>query len=228
MKKPIIWILWGMWPEASCYLYKQILSHYQTKYNAVQDNEYPHIIINNIGIDWFSEKWVEDEDLVKKQLLEWVHQLENAWVDTILMACNTVHIYYDFLQENSQGLIVNLIDEAAQKVSDSWVKNILILGSNTTNTQWLYDTYLEKYNIWFSKITRAEQWNIDNIIENVMQATVSEADKKYLEYIVWKYNREAVIIACTELPIAFEWLNVGQTFDTLSILTGLVESVDKK
>jgi len=217
-----------MWPEASCYLYKRILSHYQVKYNAVQDNEYPHIIINNIWIDWFSEKWVEDENLVKKQLLEWIHQLEKVWVDAILIACNTVHIYYDFLQENSQGLIVNLIDKAAQKVSDSWIKNILILGSHTTNIQWLYDKYLEKYNVWFSKIDTSEQWKIDKIIENVMQATVSQADKEYLEYIAWKYNQAAVIIACTELPIAFEWLNVGRVFDTLSILTSLVDDIDKK
>jgi len=215
-----------MWPEASCYLYKLILNYYQTKYNAVQDNEYPHIIINNLSLDGFSEKWVEDEDIVKQGLLQWVEQLENAWVDKILMACNTIHVYYDFLQANSTGKIINLVEEAVIQVASKGIQDVLILGSHTTREEKLYDIYLEKYNIWYTKIDNPEQAQIDTIIENVMKDSVSDGDRDFIQQLVKKYNTDATLIACTELPIVCMWLALWQTFDTLSILTELVDDTD--
>ncbi len=226
MKKHIIWIIGGMWPEASCYLYKGILNHYQKKYNAIQDYEYPHLIINSLSLCGFSEKGIEDESIVKQWLLTWVRQIEKAWVDTILMACNTIHIYYDFLQSNSLGKIINLIEETVKQVEKTDVKNILILGSHTTRETRLYDIYLEKYNIWYTRVNDKEQKQIDAVIENIMKDSVSSEDKDFISQIVKKYNTDAVLVACTELPIIFEWLVVWKKFDTLSILTQIIDNID--
>ena len=223
MKKPIIWILGGMWPEASCYLYKEILEYYQQEYGAIQDSEYPHLIINSMAMGWFSEKGVEDEETVKRELLAWVHQLEQAGVSQIIIACNTVHMYYDYLQKNSTGIIKNLIEETVKQVSEKGITEVLILWSETTHSQWLYDMYLEKYHIWYQKVDASEQQRLNEIIKNVMQSDIQVRDQEYILSLCEKYSPDAVVIACTELPLVTKWLDIPNSFDTISILTKICD-----
>ena len=223
MKKPIIWILGGMWPEASCYLYKEILEYYQQKYGAVQDSEYPHLIINSMAMGWFSEKGVEDEALVKQELLAWVHQLEQAGVSQVIIACNTVHMYYDYLQSNSTGIIKNLIEETVKQVSEKGITEVLVLWSETTHIQGLYDSYLEKYGVGYTKVSTSEQQVLNGIIENVMQSDTSKKDMQYILELNEKYHTEAIVMACTELPIVAKDLALENMFDTISVLVEMCD-----
>lgn len=232
MKKETIGILWGMWPEATAYLYKNILDYCQKKYGAVQDIDYPHMLINNIWLQGFDETWVTDEELVKQWLLSGIQQLDNAWVNKIYMACNTVHEYYDYLISNSKGNIVNLIEQTSQKIKEQWHKKVLILSSKTTNELWLYDKYLQEKNIDFFKINNNEQEKIDEIIENVMWWNTSENDFQYIENISKQYEKlwaTWVIIWCTELPLATKPENIDiEVFDTLWVLTEMISESVKK
>jgi len=232
MKKDFIWILWGIWPEASQYLYKNILHYCQKKYGAVQDNDYPHIIINNIWLEGFDETWIVNELKVKKGLLDWILQLDKTWVNQIYIACNTVHTYYDFLQNNSKWKIINLIEETCKVIKNEGHKKVLILSSNTTNKIWLYDKYLKKIGISYLKVNQDEQKNLDQIIEDVMWWTVREKDFLYIEDISKKYKKlwaTGVIIWCTELPLATRPENNSlEVFDTIEILTRMISESAKK
>jgi len=232
MKKETIWILGGMWPEASCYLYKNIIEHYQNKYWAKQDIDYPHLMINNIWLSGFTEKWIVDSEKVKLWLLDWILDLDNAGVDKIIMACNTVHLFYDFLQKSSKWNIINLLSECTQQIKQAWHKKVLILGSSTTNFMNLYDTYLDKLSIRYLKLDMWEQLYIDKIIENIMWWNIVENDKKYLLELCNQYSKlwaTWCIVWCTELPLVMKQdANPLELFDTLSILTDIVDDIDHK
>ncbi len=215
-----------MWPEASLYLYKNVLKYCQKHFQAIQDTDYPHMIINNIWLEGFDETWVVDEDLVKKWLVNWITELDNAGVKKIVMACNTVHLYYDFLQKNTKGNIINLIDETVKKVKQKGLKKVLIIGSNTTNNSCLYDKYLKKYNLEYFKVNEKEQNKLDEIIEKVMWNTKNQDDFDFIENISKKYKKlwaEGIIVWCTELPLVTNAeKNPLEVFDTLKILTEII------
>ncbi len=224
--KKAIWILWWMWPEASLYLYKNVLEYCQKHFQAIQDTDYPHMIINNIWLEGFDETWVVDEELVKKWLVKWITELDNAGVEKIVMACNTVHLYYDFLQKNTKWNVINLVDETVKKVKKADLKKVLVIGSNTTNKTWLYDKYLEKYNIEYFKVNTKEQKKLDEIIENIMGNKQTQDDFDFIEKISYKYKKlwaEGIIVGCTELPIVtYAEKNPLKVFDTLEILTQMI------
>jgi len=226
--KEYIWILGGLGPEASQYLYKNILHYCQKKYWAIQDTDYPHMLINNIWLEGFDETWIVKPDLVKEWLLDGIKQLENAGVHKIYIACNTVHTYYQYLQEKSQWKIINLIQATCDKIKKQWHKKVLILSSKTTNDIWLYDAYLQKLWISFCKVNTIEQDTLDQIIESVMGWMVREKDFWYIEDISKKYKKQwatGVIIGCTELPLATRAeRNSLEVFDTIEILTEMISA----
>ncbi|VVB74784.1 Uncharacterised protein [uncultured archaeon] len=60
----------GAWdPGASSDFYSKLIKHAQEKYNAVQDTDYPPIIIYSLPLFGFDETGIVDEELVKNQLL---------------------------------------------------------------------------------------------------------------------------------------------------------------
>src|SRR5216684_1274145 len=105
-----IGILGGMGPGASCALHKLIIELFQAKYNLVQDCEYPELFILNVGLHGWSERGIENEKLVKAQLKKAVKKIEIYQPSFIIMACNTVHYYHQYLQSLTSVPILNMID----------------------------------------------------------------------------------------------------------------------
>ena len=105
-----IGVLGGMGPEASSTLYRKIIKYSQNEYNAIQDCDYPPIIINSLTLFGFDETGITDHELVKSQLIEGVQQLEKAGSDLIIIGCNTVHCYFDDMQNAVNVPIFNIIE----------------------------------------------------------------------------------------------------------------------
>lgn len=103
-------------------------------------------------------------------------------------------------------------------------KNILILWSQTTNKQWLYDKYLSKYKVDFIKIDKQEQVRINTIIENVMSSKMLLCDKEYILSLCKKHKCDYTLLACTELPLVMQGTTSTNIFDTISILTEMVDT----
>ncbi len=114
-KHKTIGVLGGMGPEASANLYSKIIKYAQYKYNAVQDFDYPPIIIYSLPLFGFDETGIVDEKLVKQQLIDGVKKLESAGCDLIIIGCNTVHIFYDEMQAAIKIPILNIVEGTKKK-----------------------------------------------------------------------------------------------------------------
>ena len=227
-KNKTIWILGWMWPGASAEMYSKIIKYCQHEYWAVQDNDYPQIIINSITLDWFDETWIVDEKLVKIQLIEWIKVLEKAWADLIIIACNTVHIFYREMQDAVNIPIFNIIEETKNELVKNNYKTIWILSSQSTRDFWLYKNLLEKNNINTIVTTKEQQEKANKIIENVMWWTQNQNDtiilKRVINDMVKKWA-EAIVLWCTELPLAINQIHTDYVlFDTMDII--VKKSVD--
>lgn len=227
-KNKTIGILGGMGPSASADLYLRIIKYSQHKYGAVQDYEYPPIIIMSLAMDGFNETGIVDEKLVKKQLVDGVKKLQKAGADFIVIACNTVHIFYKQMQSAVKIPIINVIEETKNKVLESGFKKVGLFSSESTNKSRIYQDNLKQGDIDTISADEPQQKLLNSVIENVMAGKQGAKDKEILKQILTSFREqgaEAIVLGCTEIPLAINQADTDiKLFDTTQIIAEL--SVD--
>ena len=136
-----------MGPSASADLYSRIIKYSQRQYGAVQDCDYPPIVIVSLAMTGFDETGIVDEDSVKNQLIDGVKKLELAGAAFIIIACNTVHAFYDQMQLAVKIPILNIIEETKKKVLEAGFKKVGLFSSESTNKLGLYQNSFEQSGI---------------------------------------------------------------------------------
>lgn len=204
-----IGILGGMGPAASAHFYKQLVHHAQTKYQAIQDNEFPRMIIYNLPLNGFKETGITNDKLVKKQILKAAQTVEATGVDALVMVCNTAHAYEAELKDLLNIPLLNIIDITSLEAKRFNLTNIGIISSSTTRDMQLYETKLQEHEIKTINVNDQQQQKLDNIILSVMSGTVTQHDGAALLEIaedLVHQGAEAIILGCTELPLATQTL----------------------
>ena len=203
--KKTIGILGGMGPEASAYFYNLLIRLSHTKYGAVQDNEFPPIIIYNLPLEGFDERGIVDAEGVKAQLVEGVQTLARAGADFVVIACNTVHIFQGEMQAAIAIPIVGIVDETVAAAKAAGYRRVGLLTSASSAKYGLYANKLAKEGIETLATTAGEQKILDEIILQVMAGTNGAADTENIEKIGARLvaaGAEALVLGCTELPLA--------------------------
>lgn len=225
MKKiKTIGVLGGMGPCASAYFYKLLLTQAQKKYEAVQDSDYPHIIINSLSLEGSDEFGMEENDLILNQLEEGIATLENAGADFIVIACNSVHNIIDKLRKSTKMPIISIIEEVAKEVTINKSHKILLLSSGTTYKYNLYDEALEGIQI--IKPESQIQGEVTKLILSVMGSTNGDESKsKIINKTNSMYSSkqiDSVILGCTELPVVIHQQDLEvKLYDSLEILSSI-------
>lgn len=221
-KNKTIGILGGMGPEASANLYSKIIKYTQQKYGAVQDSEYPPIIIYSLPLLGFDETGIVDKNLVKKPLIEGVKKLENAGCDLIIIDCNTVHIFYDDMQSAVRIPILNIIEETKKIVIDSGYKKVGLLASESTNETKLYQKEFAESGIEVISPDEEQQKVLTRVIKHVMGGNQKTIDVIALKNIIEDYIKrgaEAIVIGCTEISLVINQTHTNiKLFDTVEIM----------
>ncbi len=217
-----IGVLGGMGPEASSNLYSKIIKYAQHKYNAVQDFDYPPIIIYSLPLFGFDETGIVDEELVKKQLIEGVKKLEAAKCDLIIIACNTVHLYYEEMQSTVKVPIFNIIEETKKRVMEFGYKKVGLFASESTSKSQLYQKKFADSNIEVISPNNEQQKLLNRVIEHVMGGNQKTEDVVILKDIARDYLKqgaEAIVMGCTEIPLAINQTHTDiKLFDSTEII----------
>jgi aspartate racemase len=217
-----IGILGGMGPSASADLYLRIIKYSQERYNAIQDCDYPPVILISLAMSGFDETGIVNESLVKKQLIDSVKKLEIAGADFIVIACNTVHFFYKEMQEAVKIPILSIVEETKNKIIKFRFKKVGLLSSESTSKLKIYQNILDKSGIKVVSADKKQQKTLNNIIEDVMGGKQGDKDAKDIKSIIAEYvNRgaEAIVLGCTELPLAIKQSQVDiKIFNTTQII----------
>lgn len=203
--KKTIGILGGMGPAASANLYYKIISVAQDKYGAEQDLDFPPIIIYSLPLVGFNETGFTDPELVKNQLIGAVKKLEKAGSDFIIVTCNTVHYFYDQMQESVNIPIISIIDETIKVAKKDNFKKVGIISSESTQKLQIYQDKCAKFGIEALSVTLDQQRIINQVILNIMAGVHGKKDTRVLNSIIEnmrKQGAEVVILGCTEIPLA--------------------------
>jgi aspartate racemase len=216
-----IGILGGMGPAASAELYSLIIDRAQNKYGAVQDTDYPPMIIYNLPLEGFDETGFVDKERVKVQLISGVQRLEKAGADFIVIACNTVHYYLDEMQAAIAIPILSLPEKTAQAVCDGGHNSVGLLASQSTREMGLYQKEFDRKNIETILATDEEQEILNTIILHVMAGKHTRKDSHMMTQIIERMvegGAQAIVLGCTELPLVPYEHSVSQPiYNTLSV-----------
>lgn len=194
-----------MGPLASANLYHKIVKIAQDEYHAEQDTDFPPMIIYNLPLFGFDETGFTNPALVKGQLIAGVKKLETAGSDFIIVACNTVHYFYQDMQDAVKIPIISIIEETAKATDKKGLKVIGLLSSESTNKLGIYQKALHDYGITTLSVTDQQQKLLNEVIFHVMSGKQDENDRKCLKVVIddlYKQGAQGVILGCTELPLA--------------------------
>ncbi|MGO9877528.1 MAG: aspartate/glutamate racemase family protein [Acidimicrobiia bacterium] len=225
----LIGIVSGLGPLAGSDVLDKALAYAAVRYGAVEDADYPDIVLFSHGIDDFDSTGSIEDDFVR-ELVGVVQEIELHHPTVVGVACNTAHLHLDELRAHTSAQFVNLIEETAEAASQ-FDRNYLLLSSSTTRQTHLYHDALKRRGVRFSDVCADDQLKVDNVVHAVMAHELDRAGSE-IEALVRRLATagrfDGIIPACTELPIAFDHSDISTTtpiIDSNRVLAGaLVDS----
>ena len=214
-----------MGPLASANLYLKIIKMAQEKYAAVQDIDYPPIMVYSLPLSDFDETGIMNGEKVKSQLTHGVKKLEQMGCDFIIIACNTVHYYFEEMQKAINIPIVSIIEETAKLVANNNLETVGLLSSQSTQDLKIYHKKLNSLGIKTISPTAKEQKIINTIILKVMSGQHTSKDKQSLKNItknLIEKGAQTIVLGCTEIPLLINQKDLNiKVFDTVEIISSV-------
>lgn len=222
VNKKLIGVIGGIGAVASANLYQKMINYMQEKYGAVYDSEYPPMLIYNLSMEGFDETGIRDAFSVESQLIDACKKLESTGAELLIIACNTVHCFYDSLVKNLSIPILNIIDETASVVRSDGVSKAGLICSQSTRELCLYQPRFNKVGIDIVEMSDEQQEIVNDVIEVVMAGKQGQNEIINLKDIIRdlaKQGAEAIILGCTETPLAINQVHTDiKLYDTIGII----------
>lgn len=217
-----IGVLGGMGAAASADFYLKLVEIAQKKYHAQHDDDFPPIWIYNLPVVGFDETGFINPTSVKNQLISSAKKLEAAGSNFIIIPCNTVHYFFKEIQASIKIPFISILKITADTIKKAGYKKIGLLNSQSTKQYNLYETAFKKLGVLTNSTTESEQLKVNKVIGNVIGGLQGQKDIKNLNSIITRFKKEgaeAVVLGCTELPLAFSQKNCDlPVFDTTALL----------
>ena len=177
--------------------------------------DFPQIVVNSIPAPELIGDIISESDL--EPYISGLRQLDSFGIDFIVMACNTIHLFYERLQNEVATPILDLRSEVESAVKGRGIKSVLLIGTPNTLNAHLY----EFKGIECVKPNTAEVGKISNAIFNFNNGTNKTAQSGIVGSICRRYisngGIEAVILGCTELGLMMENIEYPK-IDTMDVL----------
>ncbi|OGJ65843.1 hypothetical protein A3F36_05235 [Candidatus Peribacteria bacterium RIFCSPHIGHO2_12_FULL_55_11] len=221
MKKKIIGVLGGMGPESTAIFYHALIQRCQKQYGAQYDQDYPEIFIYNLPIPDIVEGLEKPEETLA-QLIKGAQKINTIGVDFMVMPCNTAHYFYPGMAKSVSIPFICIFLATAKKIKIKGYKKVGFLATETTIKYKSFEKDFEKNNIELILPNQNDQESLTKIIMNILAGHKLDADKNQLKRIIEHLKAkgaEAVVLACTDLPILFKQEDIDiEVFDTVEIL----------
>ena len=202
-----IGVIGGMGPAATADMLLKI-----TKLtDAKSDQEHIHVIIDsNINIPDRTEAILHGGEDPLPELKASVELLEKAGADLIIIACNTAHYFVPELEKISKIPIISMPEETALLLKNRGIRKVALLGTDGTVKSGVYQSVLDSKEIETVYPNMEQQALIMSLVYDYIKRGILDASKLPVREVkdicndLKNRGAEAVLLACTELPVAFD------------------------
>jgi len=220
-------ILGGMGPAASAEYVARLVA--QTPASCDQEH-IPFVLWNNPQIPDRSTSLRNGDDRPLPFLLEGIQILKAARCDLIVIPCNTAHFWYDEMVKLKVP-IVHIVDSVADALRDvDAVGTIGVMGTQATVELGLYQYKLNKGG-WNCIVP--SKLEMDTLVQpaiDLIKANQIESAYTMLMTVIHSLidrGATAVVLGCTEIPLAIRESQQGNT-PLINSIDSLVKSAIKQ
>jgi aspartate racemase len=200
-----------MGPSATVDLFNKIISNTP----AISDQDHLHIIIkNNPKIPPRISDLNPGSESPLPELIKGAQILQKAGADSIIMPCNTAHIWYQEIRDSITipfyNMITNAVDHTLNQINGS-NPTVLLLVTHTTIHTRLYQKAFQETAVTLIIPSLTEQITVNEAIRSVKAGLIKtnpylEALNKMLDDYANKGVMH-ILGGCSELPLLFPFLN---------------------
>ncbi|OIN88048.1 hypothetical protein AUJ59_04730 [Candidatus Beckwithbacteria bacterium CG1_02_47_37] len=212
-------ILGGMGPDASARLYQMMIELARSDFGAVENHQYPEIIIDSVPVPEFFSNTAKAEEATF-MLKDRVRKLNHLQPGCFGLACNTAHTTLADLEVEAQAPFVSIPYETAKEVKRRGFGKVGLLAAPTTIFAGVYQTEFLNQGVEFVLPDNGQFETLSEIIGQVIAGEFKAPKAKLLKIAdsLKKKKVEAIVLGCTELPLVFPKNYSLPVLNTLEIL----------
>ena len=199
-----IGLIGGMGPLATYDLAEKILDNTVASYD--QDN-IPVLIDCNTRIADRTAAILHGGADPRPEMKKSAKRLEEAGADALIMAWNTAHYFYDSVCEDISIPVLHMPRLTAQHLLDMGIKKAGVLATDGTCESGVYGKALEEEGIEPVYPSAEKQKIIMSLIYDHVKAGIMDFSDLDIDGVLAEMQEkgaEALILGCTELPMAFD------------------------
>lgn len=205
MKK--IGLIGGIGPASTVEYYLGLI---QKSLNEQSNSIYPEIVIDSVNMlkhDIALENG--DYSALGDYLLFSLFNLKAAGAEIAAITANTEHIVWNRICNNFPLPVISIVEETVKEIQRLHYEKVLIFGTESTLRSGLYEKALAANGIKTVIPANAEISLLGKLIyPNLENGIVIPSDKEKMIALANKYinkeNVDALILGCTELPLAIK------------------------
>ena len=196
----------GVGPAATTLYYNKIIEGFREKIGA---GHYPEFLIHSLNLGEVSSLFEREEfEFLGDKLVQTVNGFHEMGCDFAVIACNGLHTVFDYVQERISIPMISIIESVMKEVRQQDYNSVGLLGTTFVMRGPLYRTPLEKVGIECIVPDDLEQeWIMEAIMGDLQLPEVPGKTEDRLMNNVEKLQKrgaEAIILACTDLPVAIK------------------------
>jgi len=202
----VIGILGGMGPEATLDLYRHIINLTP----AEKDQDHIQILIySNPKIPDRTQAIVGNGESPLSSLIESAKVLENSGAGIIAMPCNSAHHYLPEMRQAIGTPILDMIAETCIRLRKALpdAESIGLIAAIGTVRSGVYHKALSTAGVKLLTPGATDQERIQSAIAHVKAGIHNRSTQELLQSIgarLIKAGAQAIILGCTEIPLAFD------------------------
>ena len=217
-KMETIGVLGGMGPQATMDFEARIHRVAQQLVPQFVNRGYPQMVVvyhREPPMELAEDGSVKEPLIPHPKLLELAKSM-GPLVDFIVIPCHTAHFFVRELEEASGRKVLSIVDVTIQEVQRRGFSRVGILAVGETLKHRLYQDRLDELRIFWEIIPDSLISTLDEAIYKVMEgghpAVLCDPMLAAFEDLKKRGTVEAMILGCTELPLAPLPLAIMQEF----------------
>ena len=201
-------IIGGMGPAATCDLMEKIIALTR----ADRDQDHLHLIADvDTDIPDRTAAILHGGPDPTPELIASARRLVGAGAELLVMPCNTAHYYYDALTQAVPVPVLHMPREAAAALRTAGVRTVGLLATDGTVAAGVYEKALAQAGVRTLCPSPAMQRQVMRLIYQGVKGRAVPLESIPVGDVLAELREqgaERFLLACTELPIAFQALGL--------------------